>query len=438
MSKHFIQMPQISRMTAAFRQRFDMGAKVLTPGPATDLTLNQMHAPSVSSSASPPGWNPALSALPDSGIRRMFNLAATLSDVIHLSIGQPDFPTPAPILEAYAEAVAQGRTRYTMDAGLPELLAAVAAYYEEACRLGLTEDNVLITCGASEALHLAITAVVTPGSEVIVIEPSFVNYQPLVRFAGGRVVRVTTRAEDGYLPAPTSILAALTERTRAVILNSPGNPTGTCLPRETVETVVEAARERGIFVISDEVYEKILLDGQPHAGVLSAGADLDHVFFISSVSKTWSMPGMRVGWVISSPDNIRALRRYHIFTTTVGNTPAQWAAVAALTGSQEEVARMTAEYRRRRDRVVELMKAIPPLTGYRPDGAFYIMPSLPEGTDGAEVAMRLLKEARVCVVPGETFGASCANALRISFATSMDNIEEAFERMTRWFGQQSF
>jgi len=358
--------------------------------------------------------------------------------VIHLSIGQPDFPTPSHIVESYQCALADGKTRYTMDAGLPQLLAAISKFYNSTYSTDLTEDNILVTCGASEALFLTVSGLVAPGREVIVTEPAFVSYAPLVQLAGGTVIPVVTHPGNGYQLDAGEVLAAITDRTTAIILNTPGNPTGIAHLSETVAAIITAARERGIAVISDEVYEKIVLDEQEHASVLAGGPDLDHIFFISSVSKTYSMPGMRVGWVISSSANIQLLRRYHMYTTTVQNTPAQWATVAALTGDQSCVAQMADEYRRRRDRVLQLIEGIPSLTGYCPNGAFYILPSLPAGIDGSEVAMRLLKEAGVCVVPGETFGRSCTGALRISFATSMENIEEAFGRMTMWFARQSF
>ena len=383
-------------------------------------------------------WNPALDALPLSGIRKMFNLASTMKDVIHLSIGQPDFPTPAPIVEAHIAALREDKTHYTMDAGLPELLAALADYYGARYGRRLAPENFVETTGGSEAMYLAITAVAAPGREVIVIEPSFVLFQPLVRMTGARVKRIVTRAERGYQVDPEEVIASIGPATCAIILNSPGNPTGAVYPRETVEAICRAAAERDVVVISDEVYDRLLLDDADYPSVLALAPDLDRVIVASAFSKTYSMPGLRIGWLVSGRENIETLRRYHMFTTTVGNTPGQWAAAAALRGDQGTVAAMVAEYRRRRDRVVELVGATPGLTGYRPQGAFYIMPSLPAGTDGSAVALRLLAETGVCTIPGDTFGESCRNALRISYAAAPDRIEAAFERMTPWFGKQSF
>ena len=214
-------------------------------------------------------WNPALSALPVSGIRRMFNLAATMEDVIHLSIGQPDFPTPPHIIEAHVEALRQDKTHYTLDAGLPELLSALVRYYGKFSGRRLVEENLLETTGAGEAIFLAVTSLAAPGREVIVIEPSFVLFQPLVGLAGGSVRRIVTTAEKGYQVDPQEVIDAMGPRTCAVILNSPGNPTGAVYPASTVQAICQAAARRGITVISDEVYDRLLLDEMESPSVLN-------------------------------------------------------------------------------------------------------------------------------------------------------------------------
>lgn len=383
-------------------------------------------------------WNPALEALPLSGIRRMFNLAATMNDVIHLSIGQPDFPTPKHIIEAHIAALNQDKTHYTMDAGLPELLSALSEYYTRRSGRSLAPENFLETTGGSEAMFLAITGVAAPGKEIIVIEPSFVLFQPLVKMTGASVRRVVTTAKNGYQVDPQEVIDAIGPRTCAIILNSPGNPTGTLYPRSTIEAICVEASRRGVTVISDEVYDRLILDDVEPCSVLDCAPDLNQVIVASCVSKTYSMPGLRIGWLISGEASIQTLRRYHMFTTTVGNTPGQWAAVAALKGSQQCVADMVAEYRRRRDRIVQWIETAPHLSGYRPQGAFYIMPSLPERTDGSAFALKMLEETGVCTIPGDTFGESCRNALRISYATALDKIEQAFERVMPWLEKQSF
>ncbi|MEJ2645118.1 MAG: aminotransferase class I/II-fold pyridoxal phosphate-dependent enzyme [Gammaproteobacteria bacterium] len=385
-----------------------------------------------------PMWNPALRALPIPGIRRMVNMAAEMDDVIHLSLGQPDFATPQHIIDEHVRALRAGQTGYTMDAGLPELLTALKEYYRDRFDREIVEENILVTTGATEAIYLALSATAAPGRQFLLPDPCFPLFAPLIRMNGGEVKAIPTRAEHGHQLDPQQVIDSIGMRTFAIVLNSPSNPTGTVYPRETVEAIVQEAAYRGVKVISDEVYDHVVLDGLEYPSVINCTADLDHVMAISSFSKTFSMPGLRIGWVVSSQGVIKMLRRYHIFTTTVANTPAQWAGVAALKGDQSCVDEMVAEYQRRRDRVVQLVAETPHLSGYMPQGAFYIFPSLPANTDGTNVAIRLLKETGVCTVPGDTFGDSCPNSLRISYSTSMDKIEAAFERMIPWFAKQRF
>ncbi|HBX72868.1 MAG TPA: aspartate aminotransferase [Halieaceae bacterium] len=385
-----------------------------------------------------PVWNPALLTIPMPGIRKMVNLASTMDDVIHLSIGQPDLPAPTHVVDATIAALQAGQTGYTMDAGLPELLEALSDYYGARYARELTPDNILITTGATEAIYLALTSTSSAGREFIIPEPSFMLYAPLVRMNGGTVKTIPTRAESNHQLDPQDVIDAIDANTCAIVLNSPSNPTGTLYPRETIEAIVQEAAYRGVYVISDEVYDHLVYDDKTYPSVLSCCSDLDHVMVISSFSKTFSMAGMRVGWLIASQGAIKKLRRYHMFTTTVANTPCQWAGVAALRGERDFVDNMLDVYTRRRDRVVELVRQTPYLEGYKPEGAFYLFPALPDGINGNNVALRLLKETGVCTIPGETFGPSCSNALRISYSTSIEQIEEAFRRLIPWMEKQDF
>lgn len=385
-----------------------------------------------------PIWNPGLLSMPIPGIRRMINLAAHMDDVIHLSIGQPDLPVPDNVIRAAKEALERGQTGYTMDAGLPELLESLALYYGERYGRTLTSDNIMVTTGATEALYLALTAVSAPGRHFIVPDPAFMLYAPLIRMNGGEVTEIPTRAENNHQLDPQEVIDAIEPHTYGIVLNSPSNPTGTLYPRETLEAIIEEAAFQNIQIISDEVYDHLIYDGKEYPSVLSCCSDLDHVMVISSFSKTYSMAGMRIGWLISSQGAIKKLRRYHMFTTTVANTPFQWAGVEALHGSDRFIEEMRQEYTRRRDRLVELVEQTPHLTGYKPEGAFYLFPALPEGVNGTNVALRLLKETGVCTIPGETFGSSCSNALRLSYSISLDQIEAAFERIIPWMSEQDF
>ncbi len=384
-------------------------------------------------------WSPYLRAIPVSGIRRMVDVASRMDDVIHLSIGQPNFPTPPHIIDAHIEALQQGQTGYTMDAGLPELRESIALYYARRYRRTLVPENVLVTTGATEAMYLALTATSAPGRQFLVTDPTFLLYAPLIRMNGGEVKYIPTRAENGHQLDPQEVIDSISMRTYGIVLNSPSNPTGTVYPAETIQTILEEAAYRGIYVYSDEVYDHLLLDDDiEYASVLRHATDLDNVMAVSSFSKTFSMAGLRIGWIISSQGAIRKLRRYHMFTTTVANTPAQWAGVAALNGPQDCITDMVQEYAARRDRLVQLVGDTPYLTGYWPQGAFYMFPSLPARVDASAVCMRMLRETGVCTVPGDAFGEHCLNSFRISYSTSMDRIEEAFERIMPWLEKQRF
>lgn len=383
-------------------------------------------------------WNPAMQAIPVPGIRRMVNMASTMKDVIHLSIGQPDLPTPKHIIDAYVDALNAGQTGYTMDAGLPELLLALRDYYGRRYNRKLTRDNILITSGATEAMYLAISSTAQPGRQFLITDPTFLLYAPLIRMNGGEVKYIPTRRENNHQLDPDEVIRAMGSRTYAIILNSPNNPTGAVYPRSTIETIVEECAYRGIQVYSDEVYDHLIFDDDDYASVLKCAVDLDNIMCISSFSKTFSMAGLRVGWVISSQATIKSLRRYHMFTTSVANTPAQFAGVAALTGDQQCVTDMVDIYRERRDKMMELIDQTPHMSGYRPGGAFFAFPSLPPHVDGSDLALRMLKETGVCAVPGDAFGEHTQNALRLSFSTTCEKLEEAFDRIIPWMAKQPF
>lgn len=360
-----------------------------------------------------------------------------MTDVLHLSIGQPDFPAPAHVIEAHVQALREGKTRYEMDAGLPQLRDAVAALYNLLYGINLEADNVLITTGCCQAMYMALTGAVQPGGEVIFIEPVMTLYH-LAALAGAHPRPIVTTADNGYQVDPQQVIDAMNEKTCAIMINSPGNPTGTVYPASTMQAICNAAAQRGICVISDEVYDRLILDDEPFATALTCSPSLDNLIMSSSVSKSYSLAGFRLGWAISSKANIETLQRYHMYISTCENTATQWACVAALSGDQSCVSDMVGQYRRRRDRVVELIEQCPHMTGYKPGGAFFVTPSLPAGTDSFEFAMRMLEEIQVCTIPGSTFGNSCTNALRISYSTSLETIEAAFDRMIPWLSRQSF
>lgn len=399
--------------------------------------LNEAIYPDDPTSSKTIRWNPALQALPFSPIREVFNRASGMKDVAHLSIGQPDFPTPEHIIEAHIEALRAGKTQYALDAGLPELRSAVADCYNKLYDIHLEPENVLVTTGCCQAMYMALSAAVSPGDEYVLIEPYFV-LGLIPEMVGAIPRRIITTAENGYQPDPEEIIDTFNARTSTILINSPSNPAGAVYPRATMEAVCHAAADRGITVVSDEVYDRLILDDEPYASALTCSPNLDHVIVCSSLSKSFSMAGLRIGWAISSKENIRDLQRYHIFISTTENTPTQWAAVAALTGDQTPVHEMVKAYRERRDCIMKWVEKAPGLSGYRPGGAFFMMPALPEGVDSFDVTYRMLEEAGVCVIPGGAFGKSCNNGLRMSFAPSIETINKAFERMIPWLEKQSF
>lgn len=384
-----------------------------------------------------PTLHPRLDKLPFSPIRKMFNAASGMSDVCNLSIGQPDFETPTHIREAFIEAVRAGKTRYELDAGLLPLREALARSYAERTGRDLGPENVLVTTGCCQALYLTITSLVLPGKEMLTPDPAFILAR-IAEMGGGALRRFPTSAVDGYQLDTEAFVAEMRDPVCAVLINSPGNPTGAIYPRETMQAVCRASEERGIPLISDEVYDRMILDEGTFTSALECVEDLDQLFVCSSFSKTYAMAGLRIGWIISSAENIKDLQRLHMFISTTENTPSQWAGVAALEGPQDCVDAMVAAYRRRRDYLCERFKACSVLESYRPSGAFFIMPSLPEGADGDDITWRMLHETGVCTVPGSAFGIHCRNAFRISFAASEAVLEDALNRMLPWLEKQSY
>ena len=381
-------------------------------------------------------WNSAVDKLPFSPIRRMFNAAAEMQDVLHLSIGQPDFAGPPHVIEAHVRALQDGETRYELDAGLPALRQAVADRYNQLYGIELKPTNVLITTGCCQAMYIAIHAITRPGMEFIVTEPVFV-FSHVIEQAGGVLRRIVTTAEEGYQVDPEEVIDTMSEKTCAVMLNSPGNPTGAVFPAETLTPILAEAQRRGIAVISDEVYDRLILDAMEYPTALKLAPSLDNVIMASSISKSYALPGLRIGWAISTEENIIALQRMHMFISTTEHTAAQHAAVAALQGDQSCVEEMVSAYRARRDLLVGMIEKTPLMNGYSPGGAFFVMPSLPACTDSFEFALRMLHETGVCTIPGGAFGESCNNALRISFATDIETIERAMEKMVPWLEKQS-
>ena len=382
-----------------------------------------------------------VSAVEPQGIRVMFDLAAEAesrgeTDLIHLELGEPDFETPAHVVEAAHEAAASGRTNYTHNAGIPELRAAIAERVSGPDRPVDPDSEVVVTTGGVEALYLSILAAADPGQEVVVPTPAWPNPISGARLAGAEPVEVPLPAERGFEPDADRIVDAIGPDTAAVVLTSPSNPTGRVASPETVERVVAAAADHGAFVLADEVYRELVYgDAPPRAADLAGHGEREWVITVESVSKTYAMTGWRVGWLAGPADLCGQVTKIHESTTSCVNTPAQHAALAALTGPQGPVVEMQAAFRERRGYVLDRIDAIPGVSAARPEGAFYAFVDV-NGLEGSslDIAKRLLSEYGVVAAPGSAFGAGGEGYLRFSFANSRDRLEaglDRFEAMAR-------
>lgn len=368
-------------------------------------------------------------ALPASGIRAMMERARQLPDVIHLEVGEPDFPTPPHVVEAAVRAAREGATRYTPTAGLPSLRAAIAARFA-AEGLPASPEEVIVTPGAVFALAAALLAVVDPGDEVLIPNPGWPNYRAVLHAIGATPVSYPLRRELAYVPDVEEIAPQVTPRTRALIVNSPANPTGAVFPATVVHRLVDFAREMDLVLISDEVYEAFVYEG---THVRPAVTDRDgRVVTVSGVSKTYAMTGWRLGYALARGGIAEAMARIAEPFVSCPSAIAQHAAEAALTGPQEGVAEMRDAYRARRDLVVELLAPEGILPAI-PRGAFYALVDVSRvGMDAEAVAMRLLEEVRVAATPGEAFGDQARATLRISFASPPEAVAEGCRRIARF------
>ena len=353
-----------------------------------------------------------------SGIREVFEAAS--DDAINLGLGQPDFPAPSHARRAAVEAIEAGRAdAYTENKGIRSLREAIAAKHERDQGVAVDPGNVIVTAGGSEALHLAMEAHVDPGDEVVIPDPGFVAYDALTKLAHGEPVPVELR--DDLTLDPAAVEAAITEDTAAVVLNSPANPTGAVAPVEDVREFARIADEHDVVCISDEVYEHTVFEGE-HRSPLEF-ADPDNVVLVHSCSKSYSMTGWRLGWLVASHDRIERLLRVHQYVQACASAPAQYAAEAALTGPQDVVEEMTESFERRRGIVLDGFAEMG-LDCPTPRGAFYAMPEVPEGFVDACL------DRDVVVVPGEAFGEGGRGRMRVSYAVDEPSLREALDRMS--------
>ncbi len=365
-------------------------------------------------------------------------------DVVNLTVGQPDFPTPKHVCEAAIKAIEEGFTRYTPAAGIPELKQAIV---EKFARQGLeyTTEQVMVNVGGKHSGYLVMQALVDPGDEVIVPAPYWVSYPPMVILAGGKPVILPTSQDNGFKLTPQQLEEAITPRTKAVIINSPSNPTGAVYSPEELKPLVEICINRGVVIVSDEIYETIVFDGLEFTPTPALAQEVyDSTVVLNGVSKAYAMTGWRIGYMAGPAELVAACAKIQSQSTSNPTSIAQKAAVAALTGPQDEVERMRASFEARREVVMELLGQIPDVTCFRPQGAFYAFPDVsayfgrksPEGkeiTGSTALAEYLLDNAHVAVVPGAAFGED--RCIRLSFATSEAQIREGLKRIAGALGQ---
>ncbi len=373
-----------------------------------------------------------VATLKPSGIRKFFDIAATMKEVISLGIGEPDFTTPQPILEAGIRSLQHGETHYTSNAGILELRQALSLHLEKLYQVSYDPGSeIIMTVGGSEALYLAMTALLDPGDEVVIPTPCFVSYQAEVLLAGGTPVEIACCMEDNFDLNPKKVEAAVTPRTKAILLSFPNNPTGAVASRATLLEVARIAEEHDLIVISDEIYDRLVY-GLPHVCFPALSNMRKRTILLGGFSKDYAMTGWRIGFAAGPVDLIRGMNRVHQYTIMCAPTTAQEAAITALTNAEQFVEEMITEYDRRRKLIVSGMNQIG-LPTFEPHGAFYAFPQVSiTGLDDETFASRLLQEEHVAVVPGSAFGAGGAGFVRCSYATSYEKIEEALRRIERF------
>ncbi|ADO57686.1 aminotransferase A [Paenibacillus polymyxa] len=366
-----------------------------------------------------------------SGIRKIANKVAALPGTLSLTIGQPDFPTPAHIMEAAHRAIDEGRTTYTPNPGLPELREAAAAFV--ARKYGLNYrglDEVIVTNGASEALDITLRTILSPGDEVILPVPIYPGYEPLIRLSGGIPVLADTR-NSGFKLTAEVLEPYLTERTKAVILGYPSNPTGRVMSRKELEAVADLLKERDLFIITDEIYSELIYD-TPHVSIATLPSMRERTIVINGLSKSHSMTGWRIGFTLAPAEITQHMVKVHQYNVTCASSISQYAALEALTVGVDDALPMREEYRKRRDYVHKRLTDMGiPLE--KPEGAFYLFPSIAHfGLSSMDFTLKLLEEQGVAVVPGDAFSSYGEGYIRLSYAYGQDVLEQGLDKIERF------
>ena len=367
--------------------------------------------------------------LPFSGIRKFFDIASEMEDVVSLGVGEPDFTTPWNIREEAIFSLERRRTMYTSNAGMPELRAEISRYVSEKYDLSYDPANqVLVTVGASEGIDVALRAIIEPGDEVLVVEPCFVSYKPCVKMAGGVPVSVPTCAENDFRVSPDDIASRLTSKTKAIIISYPNNPTGAVMESSNLESIASVLRDKDILIISDEIYAELTYGDCRHVSIASFPEFAEKTIVLNGFSKAFAMTGWRLGYACGPADIINAMTKIHQYIVMCAPTTAQYGGIEALRNGNESVAQMREEYDFRRRFMLSAFMDIG-IECFEAKGAFYLFPSIKQfGMTSDEFCMTLLSEQRLAVVPGSAFGDCGDGYIRCSYAYSIDSIKEALLR----------
>ena len=372
---------------------------------------------------------PAAKAMRPSGIRKFFDLAADMPHCISLGVGEPDFKTPWSVRDAGIRSLELGRTKYTANAGLKDLRKEICTYLQRRFELHYQEKNVLVTVGGSEAIDLAIRALVQPGDEVIIPEPCFVCYEPITQLTGGVPVHIATRAEDQFRLTADQLRAAITPKTKLLIFPYPNNPTGAVMSAAEVEEIAAVLRETNVLVLSDEIYSELTYGLDRHVSIASLPGMAERTIVVNGFSKSYAMTGWRLGYAVGPAPLIKVMTKIHQSCIMSAPTTSQYAAITALRQCDDQIEMMRDEYNRRRRYVVKALNEMG-LTCFEPRGAFYVFPSIQiSGLTSSEFCEQLLREKEVAIIPGSAFGASGEGYARISYAYSVDHLQTAMKRI---------
>jgi aspartate/methionine/tyrosine aminotransferase len=376
-----------------------------------------------------------MDAIPFSGIRKVFEEVslreARGEDIIHLEIGRPDFDTPERIKEAGKRALDEGKVHYSSNYGIPELRKAISKKLERDNGLAYDPaDEIVVTVGANEAVFMAMMALLGAGDEVLIPDPCWLHYFYCAIMAGAKPISVPLWEQNQFNPTIEEFRSRLTPKTRMIVINTPHNPTGAVYSEGVLRELADLAKEHDLFVLSDEIYEQLIYGGEKHISIASLPEMKSRTLVVNGFSKIYSMTGWRLGYVAADKGMISALIRIHQYITVCATTFAQWGAVEALEGPQDDAHEMVQEFDRRRQLLYEELKAMPGISVLEPKGAFYVFPSIRDfGKNPEELTRYLLDEAKIAVVPGTTLGSYGADYIRISYANSYDNLKKAMERM---------